>query len=270
MLQVAFMVGHDRQPRAMRLSATRRKRTFTPMTRPHSSTPGLLPGQRRILASGRWFAGLPEPLRQALCDNARVVSLGAGEVLFHRGDRNDGIYGVLEGAVCFGSVSLAGKETVVGLAEPPQWFGEVALLDGGPRTHRAWADASATLAHVPAAAVSRWLSEHPAHWQYIGQLAVHKLRVMFGAIEDASLHPARDRLIRCLVLLARAYGQRDASPPRTLRVSQERLGTMLALSRQTVNELLQGLERERLIACQRGGVRILDLPRLLALEASIQ
>lgn len=118
--------------------------------------------------------------------------------------------------------------------------------------------------------VTQWLSEHPAHWQYIGQLAVHKLRVMFRAIEDASLHPPRERLIRCLVQLARAYGQRDAASRGTLPVSQERLGTMLALSRQTINELLQTLEREQLIMCLRGRVRILDLPRLLALEASIQ
>lgn len=233
-------------------------------------TPDLLPAQRRVLASGHWFAALPASLQQALCDNARVISLGANEVLFDRGDENNGLYGVLDGAICFGAVNLAGKESVVGLAEPPQWFGEVALLDRGPRTHRAWADSHATLAHVPSLAVTEWLSEHPAHWQYIGQLAVHKLRVMFGAIEDASLHPARARLIRCLVLLARAYGQRNVSPPLTLRVSQERLGTMLALSRQTVNELLRGLEQEHLVACVRGGIRILDFARLLTLEASIQ
>lgn len=235
-----------------------------------SSSPGLLPAQRRILASGQWFAGLPAPMQQALCDNARVVSLRADDVLFHRGDASDGLYGVLEGAICFGAVNVAGKESVVGLAEPPQWFGEVALLDDGPRTHRAWADSRATLAHVPAVALAQWLSIHPAHWQFIGRLAVHKLRVMFGAMEDASLHPARERLIRCLVLLARAYGQRNDAPPRTLRVSQERLGTMLALSRQTVNALLQELERENVVACQRGGVRILDFARLLALEAAIQ
>jgi len=239
---------------------------------PLSPTPttDLLPAQRRILESGHWFASLPASMQQALCENARVISLRADEVLFHRGDENNGLYGALDGAICFGTVNLAGKESVVGLAEPPQWFGEVALLDGGPRTHRAWADSSASLAHVPLPAVTKWLSEHPAHWQYIGRLAVHKLRVMFGALEDASLHPARERLIRCLVLLARSYGQRNASLPRTLRVSQERLGTMLALSRQTVNALLQDLEREHLIVCLRGGVRIVDFPRLLALEASIQ
>lgn len=230
----------------------------------------LLLAQRRILASGQWFASLPPCLQQALCDNARVISLRPNEVLFHRGDEENGLYGVLAGAICFGAVNAAGKESVVGRAEPPQWFGEVALLDGGSRTHRAWADSSATLAHVPLLVATKWLSEHPAHWKYIGQLAVHKLRVMFGVVEDASLRSARERLLRCLVLLAGAYGQRNVSPAPVLRVSQERLGTMLGLSRQTINAMLQSLERENLIVCSRGGVRILDFARLLALEAAIQ
>ena len=209
-------------------------------------------------------------MQQALYGNARLVTLRAGELLFQRGDDNNGLYAVLDGAVRFGAFNLAGKESVVGLAEPPQWFGEVTLLDGGQRTHHAWADSDVTLAHVPLPAITRWLADHPAHWQYIGQLAVHKLRVMFAVIEDAGLHPSRERLIRCLVSLARAYGERDASPMQTLHVSQERLGSMLSLSRQTVNALLQGLEREQLVVCVRGGVRILDFGRLLELEASIQ
>lgn len=226
--------------------------------------------QRRILASGRWFANLPSPLQEALLANARVVTLRTGELLFQRGDDNDGLYAMLDGAVRFGAVNRAGKESVAGLAEPPQWFGEVALLDGGQRTHHVWADSDATLAHVPLPAVHRWLAAHPAHWQYLGQLAVHKLRVMFTALEDASLYSPRERLVRCLASLVLAYGQRDAAPLQTLRVSQERLGSILSLSRQTVNALLQGLEQEQVLVCVRGGLRIVDLGRLLELEAEIQ
>jgi CRP/FNR family transcriptional regulator, cyclic AMP receptor protein len=47
-----------------------------------------------------------------------------------------------------------------------------------------------------------------------------------------------------------------------VRVSQERLGMMLSLSRQTVNELLQQMEQASIIQCERGGVHILDLGRL--------
>jgi hypothetical protein len=50
--------------------------------------------------------------------------------------------------------------------------------------------------------------------------------------------------------------------PDRLRVSQERRGLMLSLTRQTVNELLRQLEKESIIACERGGVRVLDHTRL--------
>jgi CRP/FNR family cyclic AMP-dependent transcriptional regulator len=234
------------------------------------STADLNPLQRKIVASGRWFAELPAPLQEELCAQARVVKLRAGDLLFRRGDDANGLYAVLDGAVRFAAVNQAGKESVAGLAEPPQWFGEVGLLDGGKRTHDAWADCDSTLAHVPRAVMDRWLSEHPAHWQYVGQLAVHKLRVMFAAIEDSSLYSPRERLIRCLVSLVLAYGERKTFPQQTLRVSQERLGSMLSLSRQTVNGLLQVLEQEQVLVCVRGGLRILDLDRLLELEAAIR
>lgn len=230
----------------------------------------LLPSQRRILASGRWFAGLPVPFRQALCNSARVVQLSAGDVLFRRGDDNDGLYGVIHGAVRVGVTSPAGKERVVGMLEPPQWFGEPGLLNGSPRSPSAWANSDTTLAHVPRIAISRWLANHPADWRYIGQLAVDRIRILFAAVEDASLYSPRERLIRILVSLADAYGQRTDAPTRTLKVSQERLGTMLSLSRQTVNALLRQLQREQVLASVRGGVRILDFARLRELESSVR
>lgn len=236
---------------------------------PSAPPPMLNAAQRKILASGRWFSQLPVPLQEALCTHARVVTLRAGELLFQRGDENDGLYATLEGGVRFGAMNRAGKEFVAGLVERPQWFGEVALLDGGRRTHHAWADSNVTLAHVPLPVVQRWLAEHPASWQHVGQLAVHKLRAVFAMVEDVSLHSPRQRLIRCLVSLVLAYGQREAPAHQTLRVSQERLGTMLSLTRQTVNALLRALEQEGIVVCLRGGVRIVALERLLELEAAI-
>ena len=230
----------------------------------------LSPVQCQLLASGRWFAQIPVEFQDMLLGSAHVITLRAGELLFQRGDENNGLYAAVEGAVRFGAVNQAGKEFVVGLAEPPQWFGEVALLDNGLRTHHAWADSNVTLAHVPLAAIRAWLIAHPSHWQHLGQLAVHKLRVMFAAVEDASLYSPKQRLIRCLVSLVLAYGQREPKPDRILRVSQERLGTMLSLTRQTVNALLQGLEQEGVLVCVRGGVRVIGLQRLLDMEAAIQ
>ncbi len=89
-----------------------------------------------------------------------------------------------------------------------------------------------------------------------------KLRIALSLLEDMALEPPRVRLARCLINLFEGYGQRKAAPSCVVRVAQERLGMMLSLSRQTVNELLRRLEQESIIHCQRGGVRILDPSRL--------
>jgi len=222
----------------------------------------MAPEQLAMLKSSEWFGALDAAFRKAVLDSSRAVVFAAGESVFHRGDANDGIYCVVSGAVCFGAVTPSGRGSIVALAEAPQWFGEVALFDGGTRTHDAWADIVSTLLHLPLRHLTRILADDPGRWRQLGQLLVRKLRIALSLHEDMALETPRVRLARCLINLVEGYGQRSQAPTSHLRVSQERLGMMLSLSRQTVNELLQHLEQDSIIKCQRGGVRILDPSRL--------
>jgi CRP-like cAMP-binding protein len=220
------------------------------------------PEQLAILNSSEWFGALDPAFRQAVLASSRIMTVAASGIVFHRGDPSDGIYCVMSGAVCFSGNAASGRGAIAALVEAPQWFGEVALFDGGSRTHDAWADVASTLLHLPLRHLTKILAEDPGRWQQLGRLLVRKLRIALALLEDMALEPPRVRLARCLINLLEGYGQRKAAPSRSLRVSQERLGMMLSLSRQTVNELLQHLEQEQVIQCQRGGVRILDLNRL--------
>jgi CRP/FNR family transcriptional regulator, cyclic AMP receptor protein len=218
--------------------------------------------QRAVLRGGEWFAELEPAFQRAVLESSRVMVLAAGKPVFLRGDPSDGIYCVLSGAVRFGAVAPSGRESIVALVETPEWFGEIALFDGGARTHDAWADITSTLLHVPWRHLTRILADDPGRWQQMGRLLVRKLRIALSLLEDLALEPPRVRLARCLINLLEGYGQRKAAPPRSVRVSQERLGMMLSLSRQTVNELLRHLEQESIVHCQRGRVRILNPSRL--------
>jgi CRP/FNR family transcriptional regulator, cyclic AMP receptor protein len=222
----------------------------------------ITPGQLAVLTSSEWFAVIDPAFKQALLGSSRVITVAAGQSVFHRGDASDGIYCVLSGAVCFGAMASSGKGSITALVEAPQWFGEIALFDGGARTHDAWADLASTLLHLPLRHLTKILADDPARWQQMGRLLVQKLRISLTLLEDLALEPPKVRLARCLIHLFEGYGQRKAAPSSSVRVSQERLGMMLSLSRQTVNELLGYLEQQEVIRCQRGGVRILDLGRL--------
>jgi CRP/FNR family transcriptional regulator, cyclic AMP receptor protein len=197
--------------------------------------------QLAVLKSSEWFAALEPAFQQAVLVSSRVRVLAAGKVVFHRGDPNDGIYCILSGAVR---------------------FGEIALFDDGVRTHDASADVTTTLLHLPLRHLTRLLASDPGAWRHLGRLLVRKLRVTLALLEDMALEPPRVRLARCLINLFEGYGRRKAAPTYRVRVSQERLGMMLSLSRQTVNELLRQMEHESMIQCERGGVRILDPGRL--------
>ena len=109
----------------------------------------MTPEQLAVLKTSEWFAALDPAFAQAVLGSSRVMALASGETVFHRGDASEGIYCVLSGAVCFGAIAASGRGSIVALAEAPQWFGEVALFDGGPRTHDAWADISSTVLHLP-------------------------------------------------------------------------------------------------------------------------
>jgi CRP/FNR family transcriptional regulator, cyclic AMP receptor protein len=91
----------------------------------------------------------------------RVLVLATGESVFRRGDPSDGIYCVISGAVRFGAITPSGRESIVGLAEAPQWFGEIALYDGRARTLNAWADITSTLLHLPLRHLTRILAHQP-------------------------------------------------------------------------------------------------------------
>jgi CRP-like cAMP-binding protein len=254
---------------------TQAARFQVPMTSRSDSPPAADSRKSAAVAElerSAWFRSAPEPLRDALRAAGRVRTLVSGERLFMRGDADDGLYCVLEGAVRVGAASAGGREALLAVVVPAQWFGEIALFDGGVRTHDAFAERDSTLFHVPRAALVALLDATPAYWHAFGLLLAQKLRRAFDAIEETALLPAAARVARRLLLLADEYGEAAAAPGipgtpharRVINVPQEDLALMLALSRQTVNQILRQFEREGWLALRYGEIEIVDAACLAA------
>ena len=212
------------------------------------------------LHQGHWFAGLPGELQGALLDMAQVLQLQPGQRLFRRGDKPSGLYAVVEGAMRIGAVSESGKEALLTLVEPPYWFGEISLFDGLPRTHDAFAESASSLLLLPQAELLALLEAQPRYWREFALLMSQKLRLAFIALEEMSLLPAAPRLARRLLLIAENYG--EGEPRRVLHLAQEQLALMLAVSRQTTNQILKELEAQGIVRLSYGEIEVLDLERL--------
>ncbi|WP_419712542.1 Crp/Fnr family transcriptional regulator [Pseudomonas sp. NFX224] len=219
---------------------------------------------RPRLMRGQWFSHLPVSLQDSLLSAARVRRLSPGQGLFKRGDPPCGLYAVLEGAVRVGAVSEQGKEALLGLVEPPHWFGEIGLFDGLPRTHDAVGAGLCTLLHIPQNALLTLLDEQPIHWRQLALLMSQKLRMTFINLEQLSLMPASTRLAHRLLMIAEGYGELD-EPRRVLPLPQEQLASMLSLSRQTTNQILKDLQGQGILKLGYAEIEILDAERLRAL-----
>jgi CRP-like cAMP-binding protein len=212
-----------------------------------------------LLERSAWFRSAPGALQMQLIEAGRVERLVAGQRLFSRGDADDGLYCVLDGLMRIGAPSSAGKEALLAVIEPVNWFGEIALFDNRPRTHDAYAERDAELLHVPRAALAALLERMPAWWHVFGLLLTQKLRLAFDAIEEAA-----QRVARRLLLMAGGYGEAGALR-RVLKVPQEDLAMMLALSRQTINQVLKQFETQGALKLGYAEIEIADVRKLAAL-----
>ncbi|OCS49430.1 Crp/Fnr family transcriptional regulator [Ralstonia pickettii] len=217
---------------------------------------------RERLHASSWFGTLDAALQDALIDIAAVRRLGAGELLFQRGDAPDGLYCVVEGTIRIGATSADGREALLAVLEPVNWFGEIGVFDRQPRTHDARADGHTTLLHMPQAALIALLDGSPALLHAFALLLTHKLRLTFILLEETALLPAPVRVARRLLLMADGYGDLRLGTRRVLHVPQEQLAQLLSLSRQTVNQVLKDFEARGILKLAYGEIEVLDFSRL--------
>jgi len=214
----------------------------------------------QLIRLSPWFAALTTPEQQQLLALAQHRQIPVGQRLFSRGDSFDGIYVVLQGGVLIAGVDQTGKEALLTIVEGGDFIGEIALFDKKPRTHDATASSAVQLLWWSAHQLQQLLNEQPLWWQRFGQLLTAKMRMVFQAFEDMSLQSAQVRLARRLLLFCRL--QQTIAGRCVIPISQEQLGQLLALSRQTTNQLLQQLQTAGYIEKSYGQITVLDLSGL--------
>jgi CRP-like cAMP-binding protein len=220
------------------------------------------PQLQQALISEAWFAEALPALQDALLTQGGLWSLEHGERLFERGGVPEGLCCVTAGALRVGSLQPDGSESLLACVLPYQWFGEISLIDGQPRTHHAVADGATTVLVVPHADLHDWLQANPVHWQHVARLACMKLRLLFTVLEDIAHLPIEARLAKRLWMVAHGYGARSGDPRRQIRLPQEQLALMMGVTRQSVNKALRALEARGWLSVRYGVIELLDLAAL--------
>lgn len=186
-----------------------------------------------------------------------------GAIIVQQGDEGSSMMAVLRGRVRVSVVSPEGREMVLNMIAAGEVFGEIALLDGKPRS----ADVTAVEDTLLLVVERRHFV--PFLWQnqdlYLRLLAVlcERLRRTSLALEELALFELPERLARLLLKLAEDYGRPCAEGVRIeLKLSQRDLANQVASSRETVNKQLRIWRDEGVVSIKGGYIIILRMDEL--------
>jgi CRP-like cAMP-binding protein len=210
-----------------------------------------------ILERNRLFRGLSAATIQQIAALAIRRPYEPDAIVFSQGDPGDSLYGVVTGKVRISASTREGKEMFLNIMEPGDTFGEIALLDGNPRTATATTTAACELMIIPRAQFLALLQREPTVAIHLLQLLCQRIRWTSGQAEDSALLTVPNRLARRLLSLAKLHGQQSPKGVQLI-ISQEEMGRFLGISRQAVNQYLQEWRAKGWVDVGRGKVTVLD------------
>jgi CRP-like cAMP-binding protein len=216
------------------------------------------------LAAVPLFAGLDGAMLDNVGRGMRTRRFRRGEVIFHLGDPGDALFVVVSGAVKITLPSEAGDEAILATLRPGDFFGELALLDGAPRSASAAALEPTETLVLPRDRFRDLVATEPAIRDALLAALARELRRLTLHVEELHFLDIAGRLAARLARLADEQGSRQADG--TIRldapITQSDLAAMVGCTRQSVNKLLGLFVADGLIQVERDAILISDVDRL--------
>jgi CRP/FNR family transcriptional regulator, cyclic AMP receptor protein len=188
---------------------------------------------------------------------------GANVTLFHQGDDAGVVMMLLRGRVKVVSLGGYGREAIVAVRGPGDLLGELAAIDGGPRSATVTTLEPVEVLLVPYSAFSAFLERRPRVALVLLRLVVERLRYADAQHAQFATQDVLARVAQRLLELAESYGKpRDGGIEIGLPLSQEELASWTGASREAVSKALQQLRALRIVETGRRRLTVLELDAL--------
>jgi CRP/FNR family transcriptional regulator, cyclic AMP receptor protein len=211
-----------------------------------------------VLARTELFQGIDEATLRRIAERVAERVVERGQCVFVQDEPGDRMYVLAEGAVKLYVSSRDGDIVELVRHRPPAVFGEVALLDGGPRSASAEATERSTLLVIARVELVALLRSEDQVADGLLRILGTIVRRTTRQVGDLVFLDLQGRVARQLLVLATD----GAAGGRTRRVTQAELASMVSGARQTVNQALRSLEARGYIRADGRSFEILDRERL--------
>jgi CRP/FNR family cyclic AMP-dependent transcriptional regulator len=216
------------------------------------------------LAAIPFFGGLEPAALDRLAGTMRARRFRRGEVIFHIGDPGDALFVIVTGEVKISLPSETGDEAILATLRPGDVFGELALLDGAPRSASATALTAAEIVVLPRDRFRELIATEAGVRDALLASIAGELRRLTRHVEELHFLDITGRLAAQLVRLTEESGVRTDDGATRLRtnLTQADLAAMVGCTRQSVNKLLGQFTDDGLIRLERDGIVVTDLTGL--------
>lgn len=220
--------------------------------------------KRAFLRDHPIFGALEPELLDQLSSYAIPRSVKRGALIFARGDAGSSLFAIRSGTVKISTPSADGKGAVFNLVSDGAIFGEVAVLDGLPRSADATALTDCEFMVIERRDFTALIRERAEFAIKLIEVLCRRLRHTTQQVEDIMFLDLPSRLAKALLQEAEATGDKR------IMLTQRNLSEMIGMSRESTNKQLRAWEKQKLIALQRGGIVILSPSALETIASSAQ
>ena len=187
-------------------------------------------------------------------EGRRHIKRRRGQTLFSQGERADAIFYIHQGKVKLTVVSAQGKEAVVAVLGPNDFFGEGCLAGQRIRIATAMAMTDCVVVCIDKAAITKVLHKESAFAElFIAYLLGRTIRVE-ADLMDQLFNSSEKRLARLLLLLAN-FGKEGKPEPMIAKISQQTLAEMIGTTRSRVSFFMNKFRKLGLIEYN-GGIKV--------------
>ncbi len=209
-----------------------------------------------LLRNHPLFGELPADVLERLGSYMTRKAVPRGTAIFAKGDPGTGLMGVLSGTVKISVLSADGREVVLNVIHPGEIFGEIALLDGRPRTADASAMTDCELVVIDRRDFVPFLrTQSDVLLKFIDILCL-RLRYTSEQVEELMFLELPARLAKTLIRLSSEPS--ESASDRKIVITQREIGQMIGMSRESTNRQLRAWAKRKWIRIERGGITVLN------------
>src|SRR5262249_37078818 len=214
-----------------------RWRGGTVMSIPGRHAAGRVSDKLALLRNHFLFRDLPPTVIEHLGSYMKTRKVARGAAVFAKGDPGSGLMGVLSGTVKISVASAEGKDIVLNMFREGEVFGEIALLDGSPRTAGATAVSACELIVIERRDFIPFLRDNPDVTLKFIEILCSRLRHTSEQVQDVTFLNLPTRLAKTLLQLTADMDA--AAAKRKVSITQREISQMIGRSRESTNKQLR-------------------------------